>query len=237
MSFTYSQFTTQSLDNIINLGSIWLRCFLIKRASKLTGKPGKSLPPAGKSRIRKSSNIVPSMIKEKRVLGGGMQAEQGGSPGKEKAGREPRPQLSSSQSERLKQEKTRVNQRVKEAKGEAVLSGADCGLHTAFLDEQKIEKMKTVLLQIHEWTLDTLKEALRKNQQSTSGSKLDLLTKVADGMVFGKTPRCSVCHNGHLKMDFSSGIYYCAGFHEGNTHLCCKSRFPYQAVERQPWND
>lgn len=148
-----------------------------------------------------------------------------------------RAQACSSQPDRHKQEKTRLNQRVKDTKMATSLSKDDSPGQSGFLDQTKIDKMKAALLEIHTWTAEVLKDALRKNQQSTSGSKLDLLTKVADGKVFGRTPRCSVCHKGHLKMDFSSGTYYCAGFHEGNTHWSCKSSFLHDAVQRQPWAD
>lgn len=140
--------------------------------------------------------------------------------------------------DRVKSDKTRLNQRVKCTKmaKHSSSENEDVGPQS-FLDPAKIEQMKVALLEIQHWTVSELKEALRKNQQSTNGTKLDLLSKVTDGKVFGKIPRCPACHSGYLKMDFSSGIYYCAGFHQGSTHYCCKSSFPFQHIRRDQWTD
>ena len=37
---------------------------------------------------------------------------------------------------------------------------------------------------------------LRKNLQSMSGNKDDLILKVADGIVLGRIPRCTNCFGG-----------------------------------------
>jgi len=59
-----------------------------------------------------------------------------------------------------------------------------------------------------------LKDILRKNLQSMSGNKDDLIYKVADGIVLGRIPRCPNCFGGRPKFDFKAGTYYCSGYRD-----------------------
>lgn len=54
-----------------------------------------------------------------------------------------------------------------------------------------------------------LREMLEANNQSTSGSEIDLRDRCADGMLFGALESCKLC-NGHL--NYSGGTYKCRGF-------------------------
>lgn len=54
-----------------------------------------------------------------------------------------------------------------------------------------------------------LRQMLAENDQSTSGSELDLRDRCADGMMFGALKSCPMC-SGHLS--FSGGTYKCHGF-------------------------
>uniref|UniRef100_UPI001CB8F76B poly [ADP-ribose] polymerase 1 n=1 Tax=Erigeron canadensis TaxID=72917 RepID=UPI001CB8F76B len=54
-----------------------------------------------------------------------------------------------------------------------------------------------------------LREMLEANNQSSSGSELDLRDRCADGMLFGPLEICSMC-SGHLH--YSEGTYKCRGF-------------------------
>lgn len=59
-----------------------------------------------------------------------------------------------------------------------------------------------------------LKEMLRKNLQSMSGNKDDLVLKVADGIVLGRIPRCPNCFGGRPKYDYKTGVYTCPGYRD-----------------------
>jgi len=52
---------------------------------------------------------------------------------------------------------------------------------------------------IQGWSNDKLKKMLQANDQSRSGNKALLVSKCADGIVFGKLPRCPKCYGGKIK--------------------------------------
>ncbi|CAO2826568.1 unnamed protein product [Amaranthus hypochondriacus] len=54
-----------------------------------------------------------------------------------------------------------------------------------------------------------LRQMLEANDQSTSGSELDLRDRCADGMMFGALKSCPLC-SGHLS--YSGGTYKCHGY-------------------------
>lgn len=59
--------------------------------------------------------------------------------------------------------------------------------------EQRLERL----------TIEELKNYLRMNNQLLGGTKVDLVRRVADGVVFGALPQCPNCH-GHLHPEASS---------------------------------
>jgi len=59
--------------------------------------------------------------------------------------------------------------------------------------EQRLERL----------TMEELKSYLRLNNQMLSGTKVELLRRVADGVVFGALPQCPNC-NGHLHPEASA---------------------------------
>merc|ERR1712151_643545 len=61
----------------------------------------------------------------------------------------------------------------------------------------KAFEAKRELLQ--SWTNDKMKALLKANDQSRSGNKAVLMAKCADGMAFGKLPRCPKCFGGKIK--------------------------------------
>ncbi|KAJ4822115.1 Poly [ADP-ribose] polymerase 1 [Turnera subulata] len=58
-------------------------------------------------------------------------------------------------------------------------------------------------------TTAELREMLEANEQSSSGSELDLRDRCADGMMFGALGSCPIC-SGSLR--FSGGAYRCQGY-------------------------
>uniref|UniRef100_A0A803M7S8 Poly [ADP-ribose] polymerase n=1 Tax=Chenopodium quinoa TaxID=63459 RepID=A0A803M7S8_CHEQI len=130
----------------------------------------------------------------------------------------------------LKDSKTRDGAKRKNAGGsdqdaKIVKTDADmmirqCGSLTKALDsgdaalESRLEVQTRALwdlkddLKKHVSTVE-LRQMLQANEQSTSGSELDLRDRCADGMMFGALERCPMC-SGHLS--FSGGMYKCHGF-------------------------
>ena len=66
---------------------------------------------------------------------------------------------------------------------------------------------------------------LRKNAQSMSGNKDDLVYKCADGIVLGKIPRCPSCFGGRPKFDYKAGTYYCSGYRDDTDFKNCHTTF------------
>ncbi|PFH38752.1 poly(ADP-ribose) polymerase and DNA-Ligase Zn-finger region domain-containing protein [Besnoitia besnoiti] len=83
-------------------------------------------------------------------------------------------------------------------------------------------------------TVPRLKEILRLNDQKISGSKNNLVQRVAEGEVLGAIPKCPECSNGFLRFDQNSGVYSCPGYLDeyGDYQRC---RFRSKEVVRLPW--
>ncbi|KNA14275.1 hypothetical protein SOVF_108920 isoform A [Spinacia oleracea] len=112
------------------------------------------------------------------------------------------------------------DQNVKIAKTDADMMLRKCGSSTNTLDkgepglESKLEAQSKAL-----WDLKDdmkkhvsnaeLRQMLEANDQSSSGSELDLRDRCADGMMFGALKSCSMC-SGHLS--YSGGAYKCHGY-------------------------
>ena len=95
-----------------------------------------------------------------------------------------------------------------------------------FLEEKKIMGGKSN---------QELKDLLRKNSQSMSGNKDDLIYKAADGVVLGRIPRCPKCFGGRPKFDYKQGTYYCSGYRDDEDFKNCKSTFNLDEIKRDPW--
>lgn len=80
-----------------------------------------------------------------------------------------------------------------------------------------------------------LKEICKKNEQLVSGSKLDLVERVADGRTLGRIPKCSVCGIGILRFNQRSGRYYCPGFMQYNIWKSCGKSYDGKDIQRLEW--
>ena len=80
-----------------------------------------------------------------------------------------------------------------------------------------------------------LKDILKKNLQSMSGNKDDLVFKVADGIVLGRIPRCPKCFGGRPKFDYKAGTYHCSGYRDDTDFHNCHSTFELHDIKRDPW--
>lgn len=104
-----------------------------------------------------------------------------------------------------------------------------------FLNDERVAKMKEILTRIQGYSNEKLKEILRKNGQSMSGTKVDLLSKVLDGELFGRVPKCPTCRGGRPKMDLQTGVYHCTGYYEDEAFYQCTASFQFNKLERDKW--
>ena len=70
-----------------------------------------------------------------------------------------------------------------------------------------------------------MKEMLKKNLQSMSGNKDEMIEKIADGIVLGRIPRCPNCFGGRPKYDNKKGEYNCPGYRDDEDFKNCHSTF------------
>ena len=80
-----------------------------------------------------------------------------------------------------------------------------------------------------------LKEICKNNEQLVSGSKLDLIERVADGRTLGRIPKCSVCEMGLLRFNQKSGRYYCPGYMQYDVWKNCGKSFDGKDIQRLEW--
>ena len=86
-----------------------------------------------------------------------------------------------------------------------------------------------------EYTADQLKNLLRKNDQKVTGTKKEMIERVADGEVLGKIPRCPACFGGRLVFDYKKGVYKCPGFYDDDHFVRCKAAFDTNFIQRETW--
>uniref|UniRef100_A0A0G4HC14 PARP-type domain-containing protein n=1 Tax=Chromera velia CCMP2878 TaxID=1169474 RepID=A0A0G4HC14_9ALVE len=85
-------------------------------------------------------------------------------------------------------------------------------------------------------TVTELKERLSKNHMSLSGSREELLERVAEGTVLGALPSCPRCKKGCLKWHRKLNRWVCEGSaDDGGSPVMCMGRLDYAAVVRVPW--
>ena len=138
---------------------------------------------------------------------------------------------------KAKNAKTVQNAKVKEAKSTKPAAAAKGKAAAAFLTPARIEQLKKILDSLKNESNQALKDMLRKNNQSMSGNKTDLLGKVADGKMFGRIPKCPTCHGGRLAFDLTAGEYRCNGYYEDQAFYQCTAVFPFSGITREPWTD
>ena len=79
-----------------------------------------------------------------------------------------------------------------------------------------------------------LKERLRANDQIVTGSKSELIDRVADGITNGALPRCPQCGLGRLRVSKWGG-YYCPGGYDDDEYEDCRYKVREDELERVPW--
>lgn len=98
---------------------------------------------------------------------------------------------------------------------------------------------KAKLLQLKEdlsdKTVDQLKAMSRLNDQKITGSKKELIDRIADGIVLGAIPKCLKCGGGRPRFDANKGTYKCPGYMEDEDYVNCNKTFTMADLPRTPW--
>jgi hypothetical protein len=114
--------------------------------------------------------------------------------------------------------------------------GGDAGKQKGYTADQ-FEKYQELLEKLNKHTANELKEMLKKNDQSMTGAKDDLIQRVADGKVLGKIPRCPKCSGGRPKFDYKTGMYKCPGFRDDEEFRFCNKKYSMEELPREDWTD
>ena len=97
---------------------------------------------------------------------------------------------------------------------------------------------------LQEFSVLGLKEMLRKNAQKVSGTKYELINRIADCKMYGCMPRCTSCGGGHLRVIYKNGKkyghkgdgrFYCPGYYDGDEYVACLWSGDQAKVTREKW--
>jgi PADR1 (NUC008) domain len=86
-------------------------------------------------------------------------------------------------------------------------------------------------------TIPELKEICRKNGQKVTGTKPELIERVADGKLLGAIPKCPSCGGGRPKWDAKSATYKCPGYMEDSDFVNCHKKYSFAELPRTSWVD
>jgi len=101
--------------------------------------------------------------------------------------------------------------------------------------ETEYQTFKDFKEKYHDYGNQALKDLLRKNMQSMSGNKDELIYKCADGATLGQIPRCPKCFGGRPKWDHLKGTYHCSGYRDDTDFHNCHTNFKKEELTRTPW--
>ena len=100
---------------------------------------------------------------------------------------------------------------------------------------------------IEDNTVEKLKELLRSNNQKVSGTKRELIERIADCKLYGCMPKCSECNTAILRVIYENnkkyghsgvGRYYCPGYYDDEAQFQqCLWTGDESQVKRPEWKD
>eukprot|EP01127_Copromyxa_protea_P001478 TRINITY_DN11462_c0_g1_i1.p2 TRINITY_DN11462_c0_g1~~TRINITY_DN11462_c0_g1_i1.p2 ORF type:complete len:188 (-),score=53.32 TRINITY_DN11462_c0_g1_i1:10-573(-) len=93
-------------------------------------------------------------------------------------------------------------------------------------------KIKKVQAGLSSYKVEKLKTFLRENNLTITGSKAQLIERIAESKVLGGIEKCSECGGGRPTWD-DHGFWYCKGYMDDDTWVdCC---FVSKTIVRTPW--
>ncbi len=102
---------------------------------------------------------------------------------------------------------------------------------------EQYAKYKELVKELNEKKNEALKNMLKANDQAATGNKDDLVSKVADGKILGKIPRCPKCFGGRPRFDYKKGTYYCPGYRDDTDYKNCHKKYTLEELPREEWQD
>lgn len=99
---------------------------------------------------------------------------------------------------------------------------------------QSFKKFKD---ELNEKKLQDLKEMCKLNDMKVSGTKTELIERIADAKVLGVIPKCPSCGGGRPKLNPKMRTYYCSGYLDDTIFKNCHKTFAYSEIVREPWKD
>ncbi|KAK2946869.1 hypothetical protein BLNAU_18168 [Blattamonas nauphoetae] len=106
---------------------------------------------------------------------------------------------------------------------------------TASKDVRKQAAVAKKVKELSDLSLPELKAHCERNDLTKSGTKAELLERVADAMLYGPPDRCPKCYGGRLYWDKSRKIYYCKGFYDEDHPVKCS--YTADTIARREWKD
>lgn len=103
-------------------------------------------------------------------------------------------------------------------------------------------RVSKVMKELNQYAVRDLQKFLVLNEQKKTGTKVELVARVADGMVNGRAPKCPKCTAGNLEVD-SRGLWKCKGYFDDDHFRRCSYKYqegqetiPVEGiVVRSPW--
>lgn len=132
-----------------------------------------------------------------------------------------------------KTEKVSASKKIKKEGGKKEPTGASY----KGLTSEEYKKYKENIAALSGKSQNDLKEMCRKNDQKVTGTKKELIERVAEGKVLGKLPKCSKCGGGRLKYDIKKGQYNCPGYMEDTKFVHCHAKYTKEEIKREPWEE
>ena len=78
---------------------------------------------------------------------------------------------------------------------------------------------------------------LKYNNQPCTGTKYEMIERVAEGIAMGAIPKCKNCIGGRPKFDKNTGKYRCPGFMDDTQFKHCNKTFSRSEINRVPWKE
>jgi len=116
--------------------------------------------------------------------------------------------------------------------GAKAKGGAKKGIGLTVAQKKRIKSAEEEAADL---SIDALKSQLRANNQKISGTKGELVERVAQCKVLGAIPTCPECSAGKLRFDTKTGLYTCPGYMDDDTFTPCY--YSSADVKRLPWVD
>lgn len=131
-------------------------------------------------------------------------------------------------------EKKIVEKRKKNEKRDVKVAKPAGSSYSGYTPDQYTKFVNTKKI-LDESSVQQLKEMCKTNGQKVTGTKPELIERVADGKILGAIPKCNSCGGGRPKWDAKTANYRCPGYMEDSDFIFCNKKFAFSEIQRTPW--